>query len=386
MTSPDPYAEDGVNRRWEDEFSSFAGAICASTDVNSPYIEVRRSGMGHFRGSRMFRFRNLPPDCWFDGGNDGIGTSPVLFVAGGAYRNAASHLIAMTFGDMTRHGRLPLMLFTNQFDVESIGVAESETRIACQEIFYGLAELADRHHFVIYKGETAQMGMCVGSSMPDAHLNFNWSGTVFAAAHPDREITGASLRPGHVLVALREYGFRGCGFSSVREALARGFGSGYWESANAQVAIRAATAPAVLYDTFLTTMNGWFEQHFQPLVRMHAIVHLSGGSLESKLAGDILFPLGLSADLTDLWPPPEIMRQCALWRGMTSTQAYRTWNGGQGMIVAVEDHVDASRLIAYAATFGIEARICGVVQDRLPRSLRITSKFNSGLVEYFPRS
>lgn len=329
----------------------------------------------------MFRLRNLPPDCWLDGGGDGIGTEPILLISGGFHRNAASHLIAMTFGDMTRHGRLPLMLLANQFDATSVGMTGSDVRIMCQEIFYGLKELADRHHFIVYKGETAQMGRTIGLG-PDTGFTFNWSGTVLAAAHPDKEITGHTLRPGHVLVAFREYGFRACGISSVRKAFVRHFGREYWKLPEAKKAIRSATAPAVLYDQFLCEMNGWFASDFQPLVPMHAIAHLSGGSFESKLGKDVLFPRGLSADLSDLFDPPEIMFESALWRGMSDEEAYAVWNGGQGMLVAVDD-VDADYLIAQAASRGIEARICGGITKRRCPSVAIASKFRGESVEFF---
>ncbi|MBI3630822.1 MAG: hypothetical protein HY221_00595 [Candidatus Sungbacteria bacterium] len=357
----DAYSEDGVDRKAEDCFSAFAGEICRSTYDNSDYIEVRSDAAGHFRGPRMFRLRNLPVDCWFDAGADGIGTMSILAVAGQKYRDAASHLVAMTFGDMTRHGRLPLMLLTNQLDVETLGLAGSQTRRACQELFYGLKVLADQHRFVVYKGETAQMGVCVGSSISDAHLKFNWSGTVFGAAHPEKEITGDTLRPDYKIIALQERGFRGCGLSSVREALGRRFGRKYWKSPEAGEAIFAATAPAVLYDRFLTTAHGWFSGDFQPMIRMHAIVHLSGGSFKSKLAQDVLFPRGLSADLRNLYIPPQVMRDCALWRGMSDEECYATWNGGQGVLVVVESQKDAERLIVLAKGFGIEAQRCGFI-------------------------
>lgn len=216
-------------------------------------------------------------------------------------------------------------------------------------------------------------------------MKFNWSGTVLAAAHPEKEITGDALRPDHIIVAFRERGFRGCGSSSVREALARRFGREYWNAPEAGEAIFDATHPAALYDRFLAMVHGWFSADLQAEIRMHAIIHLSGGSFKSKLGKDVLFPRGLSADLHNLYEPPRIMYNCAIWRGMSDKECYATWNCGQGVLVVVETQKDANRLIGLAQEFGIEAQMCGFIQHRASPSVRITSKFNPGIVEFFPK-
>ena len=72
-------------------------------------------------------------------------------------------------------------------------------------------------------------------------------------------------------------------------------------------------------------------------MKVHAIIHLSGGAIKEKFAKDILFPKGLSARLDNLWEPPKIMRQCALWRNLSDEEFYETWNGGQGMLIVVDE-------------------------------------------------
>jgi len=44
----------------------------------------------------------------------------------------------------------------------------------------------------------------------------------------------------------------------------------------------------------------------------------------------------LSAELFDLFTPPDIMLKCAKWREFSDEECYSTWNGGQGAIVVVD--------------------------------------------------
>jgi phosphoribosylaminoimidazole (AIR) synthetase len=163
--------------------------------------------------------------------------------------------------------------------------------------------------------------------------------------------------------------------SSVRKALAKKFGVKWYQNPKAVKAILAAAKPSVLYDRFFSWLNGWFESDFVPIVKAHLIVHVTGGAIRSKFAEDVLFPRGLSAHLDMLWEPPEIMRQCAEWRGMSDEECYETWNGGQGALVVV-DECDYETLEVLAKKQGLEARLCGRITDNKVPNVTIRSKFN----------
>jgi len=140
--------------------------------------------------------------------------------------------------------------------------------------------------------------------------------------------------------------------------------------------------PSILYDRFLATANGWFDVNFEAIFKMYLIVHVTGGAIKSKFAEDILFPMGLSARLDNLWEPPKIMKDCAEWRGMSDQECYAVWNGGQGMLVVV-DQADNERFIAMAKEFGIEAKVCGEITRESQPSVIIFSKFTEDkVIEY----
>lgn len=377
----DKYKEDGVDIEAGDDFSSFCNKINQSTYKNSPYVTIHDFSQGNFRGPKAFEFDYLPSGSMATGGMDGIGTKVVIIEATGDVRSTAANVIAMTAMDITRWGGLPLM-FMNTLDTHSMGEPGSEKFKRHQDLMYGLKDIADEQGYVLYTGETAELGTCVGSENPTAMLKFNWCGAMLGVYCPEKMILGNTLKPGQVIIVLRD-DFRSNGISSVRKALALKHSSNWWENPEAEDDIVACASPSALYDKFLTTVHGWHDKpKFKPMIPMHLIVHLSGGAFESKLGKDILERQGLSAVLPDLFEPPEIMKKCADWRGFDSRECYRTWNGGQGAAVVV-DQSDADDFLSIAGDFEIEAKVGGEITERKEYNVAIKSQFGDDkLIKY----
>jgi len=377
------YAQDGVNVVEGDTFKHFAGSLCKSTYRNSPYVEMRDFSMGHFRGPRGFKLKNLPDGCYMDISPDGDGTKVVLVDAAGDYDNAAYGWVAMVCGDVTRWGGLPLVL-VNNLDTETIGKAGEPVNNAFRAMMKSLKRIADQENLVMFKGETAELPGCVASPNPAALCKYLWSGIAFGVYNPETIITGDNVAEDMVVMALRELGLRNNGISSARKAIVMKFGPDWSTNPDAQEAIRKAATHAVLYDRFLATANGWFEPDFKPIIPMYLIVHVTGGAIKSKFAEDILFPRGLSASLNNLWDPPEIMRQCAEWRGMDDEDCYKTWHGGQGALAVIAEK-DAQKFTELAARFNIEARRAGTIFKPKPGgkpAVYIASKFNGKTITW----
>ncbi len=370
------HAEDGVDIDEEASFSSFCGSICKASYGNSPFVDVHDLSGGSFRGPRPFTLKNLPDGYMIEASTDGIGTKGIVIDAAKTHYAAAYDIIAMTASDITRFGGVPL-IFINVFDTSSVGNKGDEVQKAYKSAIVGLGDIAQKEKIVLLKGETAQMGVAIGSEITDSKTKLNWSGMMIGAYHKDKMITGDSLLPGQVVIALRENGFRCNGISSVRSALREKFGEKWFENPEAKDSVQKAATPSVLYDSFVNTLHGWFTKDFKTEIPIHAVVHLSGGAFKEKLARDILFPRGLSAELIDLWEPPEIMSDCAHWRKLTDEEFYEVWNGGQGMLLIV-DEKDADYCVKRASEFSIEARIAGkITKEEIPQIL-IHSKLNEG--------
>jgi len=379
----DKYKQDGVDVVEGDKFSDFAAKLCRSTYENSPYVQVRDFSRGHFRGPRGFQLKNLPLNyCWMDMPPDGKGTKPVLVDAAGNYEHAARGLVAMVAGDITRWGGLPLVL-VNNLDTSGIGEEGDAVNKAFRTMLISLKNIADEQGFIMFKGETAELGNCIYFENKSALTRFLWSAVMFGVYLPRTIITGDKIRAGMIVMALRDPGFGNNGISMVRKALAIRYGPDFYSNPEAQESIKLAATPTVLYDTFLATANGWFTDDFEPLIPVYLIVHITGGAIESKLGKDILFPRGLSAKLNDLWEPPQIMKDCAKWRGLTDRECYKYWHGGQRVLAVVEEK-NVLDFIDLASHHEVDAQVAGEVMHEATPRVVIESKFNGDVIEFTP--
>lgn len=381
LTKKKIYSQDGVDVEEEASFSKFAGSVCKKSYKNSPFVKIHDFSGGNFRGPRPFVLKNLPKGYFIEASTDGIGTKGILIDAAKTHHLAAYDLIAMTASDITRFGGIPL-IFVNVFDTVSVGNTRDKVSKIYKSAIAGLGKVAKKGKIVILKGETAQMGDAIGSEITNSKTKLNWSGTMIGAYHKRKMITGKNLAPGQVVIALKENGFRCNGISSARKALKEKFGNEWWKNPKAKKSIKLASTPSALYDNYINTLHGWFDKNFKPEINIYSVVHLSGGALKEKLAKDILFPKGLSAELFDLWEPPKIMRECAKWRKITDEEFYEVWNGGQGMLLIVEEK-NASYCIKRARDFGIKAKIAGkITKEKNPQVVIISKLTHSKKIVY----
>jgi len=376
------YTQDGVNVPVGDAFSAFAGQVCRGSYKNSEYVTVVDLSKGHFRGPRGYLLTGLP-NYINTAAADGQGTKSIIIDAAGRHVDAGADIIAMTAEDISRWGGLALVIY-NLLDTATLGKdTQSETYESFQRLMLGLGDSAKEQNIVLMGGETAELGVCVGSENPNALTKYNWAAFAIGVYDKHRMISGDTLKAGQVVIALRDY-CRCNGFSSIRKALAMHYGEKWYENPDALYDVIEAAWPSKLYHRFLAAMNGWYERDFRPIVKMHLIVHVTGGSIRSKFAEDLLFPMGLSARLDSLWDPPDIIRKCRVWRGMSEEEAYETWNCGQGALVVV-DPEDAGLFIELAARSNIAAKKAGEITNETLPSLIIVSKFTDTEIEFRPR-
>ncbi len=388
------YGNAGVNVSLGDLFSQHAARVSRETWHNSRHVVIHDFAQGYFRGPRAFDFVNLPEGWKHDGGMDGNGTKTGPIVEAWRPRVAGFDLMAMTAMDRTRWGYLPLYL-DNQLDVSTLGKDNQAPafKFFC-EVMTGLHDAANKIGVVLgYGGELAEMGDFVGSENPDAVAKFNWVGHMLGAMHPNRIIRGDTIAVGDIVIALLENGPRSNGVSALRRALRARFGIRWWEHPDAQDSIRAIATPSVLYDLFLTTLNGWHNPSYEVVLPVKAIAHISGGGIPGKFGEDILYRLGLSAELDDMPVPQKILLDALDWlrssgeKEATDYAGYDTWHGGPGTLAVVAPEYE-SAFHGHARTFNIRTQSCGRItatRNDKPR-LVIGSQFGSGESLTYPRA
>lgn len=373
----DVYAQDGVNVVAGDAFSSYAGKVCKATASNNSYVLVHDMTAGKFRWPRGYSLRGLPEGYVHTTVNDGIGTKVEIHDAAQTFTRAARDVIAMTWSDITRYGGMPLV-FTSVLDVDSIGEPGSQRYQAAQWLIDGLADIAKEQHLVVFNGETAELWSLIGTHNMSSTLAFNRAGTMEGVYHPEKMILGDGIQNGDIVIALQEQWFRSNGSSSVRKAFALKFGDRWHSNPHAKEYIRQAAAPSVVYDRFLCHLNGWTTPDHNRIIDVHGLVHLSWWSFEGKLLDDVLVWRQLDVVLDTLCAMPSIMYDCAQWRGMSDSDVYRTWHGGQGMLAFVSPH-DVDTFLKQANIYNVNAQVAWHVKNASAKSsVVIHSRYNKG--------
>lgn len=365
---------DPVNLSLGDKISAYAGTVTRHTHNNSNWVDVVPPGE-HFRSETEFDILNHLGGRKIIIAPDGIGTKVALIDAAMGHKNAARDLIAMTAGDITRSGGLPVV-FSNVLDVSNLGEHDQDLTFNCvKKLFDGLAEVANEIKFACIKGETAELSVCVSSPNPNAIVKFNWAGFMLGVTHKNKRIYGNTLAPGQIVVALKEDGFRSNGISAVRATMEKKFGKDWWSNSDL---VKEIATPSKIYDGFLTWLNGWHneENNFQHYIKPHLICHLSGGSFKSKFFEDVLKKQGLSAQLFELFKPAEIVRKMAEWSDMSDEMLYEKWSCGQGALVVL-DQQDVDSFCNHAEKFGITAGYAGeITKEKSKSELLINSAFS----------
>ena len=373
----DFYKQSGVDIAQGDKFSKFAAQICRNTYGNSPFVIVTDFSQGNFRGPRGFEldYQNRPElrGAKLTIAPDGEGTKSILTVAAQTFRESARNVVAMVGGDITRWGGVRLV-FSNVLDTSTLGEENDPRNNSFKDLLRGLFEVAFEQELVVLNGETAELSVRVSSENLDASLKFNWSGFMVGAFRSDRMILGQNLREGQLLIALADDTLGSNGISAARGAFRKAYGEKYWDNPAARADLRSAARGCPIYDKLFEETNGWHGNHPIPI---SVIVHATGGAIKSKFAEDMLFPLGLSAELTDLFEPPEIMTKCKEWAEVDDEKAYEIWHGGQRALVAMEENY-ANHFISLATVHGKKAKICSMVTKNPTPQVRIVSKFGSG--------
>ena len=90
---------------------------------------------------------------------------------------------------------------------------------------------------------------------------------------------------------------------------------------------------------------------------------------------------GLSATLDNLYQPPAIMTKCAQWRKVVDEEFYEMWNGGQGMLLII-DEKDVALCVSRAKEFGLEAQLCGEITLTESPTVTVHSRLSDCTITY----
>lgn len=244
---------------------------------------------------------------------DGVGTKLRIAIDTGIVDTIGVDLVAMCVNDLVCQGAEPLFFL----DYFATGKLELDQATA---IINGIAGACRDSGCALIGGETAEMpGMYHGG-------DFDLAGFAVGAMERGADLPKGVVA-GDVLLALASDGVHSNGYSLVRKIVDRaGLG---WESpapfADGTVG-QALLAPTRLYvKAVLAARNAG---------GLHAAAHITGGGLTENLPRVLPEGLGADIDLTT-WRLPPVFAWLAATANLSQAELLKTFNAGQGMILAV---------------------------------------------------
>jgi phosphoribosylformylglycinamidine cyclo-ligase len=288
----------------------------------------------------------------------------------------------MNLEDFTVRGGKPVMVFSSNIDVKGIN---DENWHLCEAVQAGMGDLLKKNQLVLLTGETAVMphnitAFCDTNS-PD-QLIMTWSATVLGLAADGKPKNGSTVTPNMTIIGFCEDGYRCNGGTKITNLILDTWGEDFRKHSEAMDFIKMAAIPSQVYGQFIAEMNGWKEDglYVPDDVLLAGAAHITGGGIWGKLPEAL--PEGVGAHLYDLpQPNPLLLKAQQLSLDTESTlsdyQCYRTFNGGFGMILIVQNHHAAS-VMEQASQAGIKAVKIGKTIQSDKNQIIIESAFHFG--------
>ena len=284
-------------------------------------------------------------DFYIVQGDDGVGTKMEVAERIGKFDTLGFDLLAMVADDAICLGAETISI-TNTLDTNKV-----EPDII-HDLMKGLAKACIEQKVVIPGGEIAEVGRSVNGNV--------WNATAVGVLEKDKTITGNEIKPGDMIIALHEKGFRSNGFSLVRYTLEKEFDENVYNKPSpfGKSWGEMILKPSIIYSSALLELLGRFGEERK--FNIKGIAHITGGGIPGNF-NRILKQTGLGADFNDLFPPSAMVKEIQKIGKVAELEAYKTWNMGNGMMIVV-DNTDAEKILN---ALSVEAKIVGsIIKDK----------------------
>ena len=274
------------------------------------------TGIGGFSGAfSMEAFKHMEKPTLVSG-TDGVGTKLKLAFLMNRHNTVGIDCVAMCVNDIACAGGEPLFFL----DYIACGRNVPE-RIAA--IVSGVAEGCSQAGAALIGGETAEM--------PGFYPVDEYDLAGFAVGVVDEKdlITGASVKPGDVLVGMASSGVHSNGFSLVRKVftMKEEYMNTHFESLGRTLG-EALIEPTKIYVKALRTVK-------EAGVAIKGCSHITGGGFYENIPR--MLPEGVRAQVKkDSYPVPPIFKMLAVDGRIEEQMMYNTFNIGIGMVMAVD--------------------------------------------------
>lgn len=340
------YKESGVDIKTGDEFSAYIYSQIKKTWANQSWKEIIIP-FDDFSGLRMIKIANFG-SCSVMGLNfDGIGTKVEFAELCKDFSTLGYDLLAMVCDDAAVRGAEPVVV-GSILDFNKLNIKEYSKQ--AKDLIDGYVGAAKAANVSIINGEVAELGNRVGGV---GDFNFNWGAGCVWFGKSYNLISGKDIKVGDKLVGFREDGFRSNGLSLVRQIIAN-----TCFKFNVTDMYRQILTPSKIYTRAIVDITGGFAKSGRTFVS--GMAHITGGGLPGKV-GRMLKPTGLGARIDNPFEPPPIMTYMQDVGVVTDREAYKTWNMGQGLVIATSN---PEIVLQVADEHNIPAKVIGeIIQE-----------------------
>jgi len=318
------YADAGVD---VDEGARAVDAIKAAVaETNRPEVIGGLGGFGSCFSVKAFKDMEDPI---LVSGTDGVGTKLALAQLLDRHDTVGEDLVAMCVDDVVPIGAEPLFFL----DYVAIGKLRAE-HVA--QIVKGIAEGCRKSGCALVGGEMAEHP---GVMNPD---DYDLAGFVVGVVDRPKMIGPDKVRVGDVILGLPSSGIHSNGYSLVRKVAIEGKTVEELERPLEELG-GESLADALMRPT--TIYAGGLVAALRDGAPIHAMAHITGGgiteNLNRALPADVDAVVDRGGDEGPAWDVPPVIDYCVKAAGLTSDEAYKTFNMGVGMsIICDPDDVD----------------------------------------------
>ena len=273
-------------------------------------------------------------------GTDGVGTKLRLAFEWNRHDTIGQDLVAMSVNDILVQGAEPLF-FLDYFACGKLTVDTAATVVG------GIAKGCELSGCALIGGETAEMP---GMYPPG---EYDLAGFAVGAVEKSKIITGATIAPGDVVLAIGSSGAHSNGYSLVRKIIERA-GAKPTDDLGGRPLGDVVMAPTQIYVKPLLKLISE--------INVKGMAHITGGGLVDNVPR--VLPENTQAVLhRDSWQMPELFRWLQMKGGVADAEMVRVFNCGIGMVVIVSaDQADAA--ITFLKAEGLNAWTVGEVLER----------------------
>jgi phosphoribosylformylglycinamidine cyclo-ligase len=273
-------------------------------------------------------------------GTDGVGTKLRLAFEWNRHDTIGQDLVAMSVNDILVQGAEPLF-FLDYFACGKLTVDTAATVVG------GIATGCELSGCALIGGETAEMP---GMYPPG---EYDLAGFAVGAVEKSKIITGATIAPGDVVLAIASSGAHSNGYSLVRKIIERA-GAKPTDDLGGRPLGDVVMAPTQIYvKPLLKLINE---------INVKGMAHITGGGLVDNVPR--VLPENTQAVLhRDSWQMPELFRWLQMKGGVADAEMVRVFNCGIGMVVIVSAS-QADAAIQSLKAEGLHAWMVGEVIER----------------------